>query len=175
MRYVVFLRAINTGNRRLTMSALRSGFEGMGFLGVSSHLASGNVILESPERPLRSSIEEMIETTFGFTSEAFVRSEGEVGSIIDRVPWDPASRLVEVSFLEAVPDPAAARALEEAVSPPEALVVSGREVYFLREGKGVETTHKESTTERILGMRSTRRGMATIIGIADKHLDDDAS
>jgi len=58
------------------------------------------------------------------------------------------------------PDPA--RALETVVEPPEGLVVSGAEVFYLREGKGIETVHKEATTARMLGQVTTRRGLRTV-------------
>jgi uncharacterized protein (DUF1697 family) len=100
----------------------------------------------------------------------FVRDEDQVRAIVDRMPWPPERYLVEVSFLEREPDPSAARELEMTIRRPEALVVDGTEVFFRREGKGIETIHKEATTERILGMRTTRRGWATIAGIVEKHL-----
>jgi hypothetical protein len=77
---------------------------------------------------------------------------------------------VEVSFLDGLPDPEAARALEATAQAPEALRVVGREVLFRREGKGIPTVHKESTTERMLGLSTTRRGIATVEGIARRFL-----
>ena len=56
------------------------------------------------------------------------------------------------------------------VERPEGLVVADREVYFLRAGKGIETSHKEATTISVLGQQTTRRGMATVIAIRDKYL-----
>ena len=41
---------------------------------------------------------------------------------------------------------------------------------FLREGPHTRTTHKESTTERMLGTVTTRRGLATVQGIRDRFL-----
>jgi len=42
------------------------------------------------------------------------------------------------------------------------LVVSGAEVFFLREGKGIETGHMEFTMARMLGQVTTRRGLRTV-------------
>ena len=170
MRYVVFLRAINVGNRRMRMEELRGAYEGAGFVGVETHVASGNVILESSARPSRDVVERIVVDRFGYTSEAFIRDSEEVKSILDRNPWSGPGRLVEVSLLEAVPDPIDAKELEATVTPPEALSVSGAEVFFLREGKGIATTHKEATTMRLLGMQTTRRGMATVQQIVERYL-----
>jgi uncharacterized protein (DUF1697 family) len=48
MRYVAFLRGINVGGRNpVKMAELRAAFEGMGFTGVRTVQASGNVVFEA--------------------------------------------------------------------------------------------------------------------------------
>jgi len=141
------------------MVDLRQAFEDAGYHGAATHIATGNVIVDRGQAPTREHVEGVIEDRFGFRSEAFIRSELDLRSIVERDPWRGGDRLVEVSLLEA------------GVSPPEGLVVSGAEVFFLREGKGIPTVHKESTTERLLGMRTTRRGMATMSQIVERYLD----
>ena len=170
MRYVVFLRAINTGRRRIAMADLRAAYRDAGFGDVETHIASGNVILERSRRPSRASIERVVTDEFGFTAEAFIRSADEVQRVIDGSPWNPAEHLVEVSFLERSADGAASKRLESMVERPEGLVVADREVYFLRAGRGIETSHKEATTITVLGQQTTRRGMATVVAIRDKYL-----
>ena len=123
---------------------------------------------EDPDPAL---IEGTIEAAFGFTAEAFVRSAGDLRSILERCPWRFDEQLVEVSFLQRAPDPDAIRRLEASVVAPEGLLVSGREVFFLREGKGIEPVHREATTQAELGMLTTRRGMATVAGLVDRYLD----
>ena len=140
-----------------------------GFAVVGTHLASGNVIL-ADEAPDPKRMESVIEERFGFTAEAFVRSVDDLRSIVGRCPWRLDDQLVEVSFLQGDPEPDAARRLEGLVSPPEGLVVSGREVFFLREGKGIDTVHKEAITQAELGMLTTRRGMATVVGLVDRYV-----
>jgi uncharacterized protein (DUF1697 family) len=153
------------------MIDLRSAFEDAGYAGAATHIATGNVIVDRGRAPTRDHVEEVIEARFGFRSEAFIRSEEDLRSIVERDPWRGGDRLVEVSLLEGTPDRGAADVLEAGVSPPEGLVVSGAEVFFLREGKGIPTVHKESTTERLLGMRTTRRGMVTMSQIVERYLD----
>lgn len=48
-RVAAFLRGINLGNRRLKMDELRAVFEELGYSGVDTFLASGNVVFEAPE------------------------------------------------------------------------------------------------------------------------------
>jgi len=170
VEWVIFLRAINIGGRRMRMADLRSALEAAGYVGARTHIATGNVILDQKDPPKREHIEAVIADRFGFVSEAFIRTGPEMRSIVERNPWRGEDRLVEVSLLERVPDRRAVDTLESWVSTPEGLVVSGAEVFFLREGKGIPPVHKESTTEKILGMRTTRRGMATMAQIVERYL-----
>jgi uncharacterized protein (DUF1697 family) len=170
VRYVVFLRAINVGNRRIRMEELRAAYVDAGFSEVETHIASGNVIIDASTPPSREVVEQVVSKRFGFVSEAFIRSSEEAKSIVDRNPWPDPRALVEVSFLESRPRMIDARKLEATVTSPEALSVSHAEVFLLREGKGIPPTHKESTTERLLGSRTTRRGIATVQQIVERYL-----
>jgi len=170
MRYVAFLRAINTGNRRIKMVDLRSVYTDLGYDEVATYLASGNVIFCADGSPDAQQLEDAFEERFGFDSEVFLRSASQVSTLLQSVPWTNPDGVVEISFLGALPDPEAARALEATAAEPEAIEVIGKEILFLREGKGVETTHKESTSVRMLGMQMTRRGLATVQGIHDRFL-----
>jgi uncharacterized protein (DUF1697 family) len=170
--YVAFLRAINTGKRRIRMADLRNLYKEMGFSDVATHIATGNVIFSSPSTPPLSFLESQFEQHFGFMSEVFLRSAEEVHAIVAAVPWTGEGDLVEVSLLEGEPAPSSARVLEGTAVEPENLVVSGREVYFLRGlGKGAPTVHKESVTASLLGMRTTRRTMATVRQITERYLE----
>lgn len=170
MRYVAFLRAINTGNRRIKMADLRAVFADGGYPDAATHIATGNVIFEWDATPDVAAMEAFLDDGFGFENRVFLRSADEIESLLSAVPWTDPDDLVEVSFVEDVPDAASSRALEATAVEPERLLVVGREVLFLREGKGLPTTHKESATERLLGMKTTRRGMATVQAIWDRFL-----
>jgi len=76
------------------------------------------------------------------------------------------------TFLERRPEPGAARALEALVEPPEGLVVSGAEVFYLREGKGIETVHKEAATAKMLGQVTSRRGWRTVRDMHERFFID---
>jgi uncharacterized protein (DUF1697 family) len=169
--YVGFLRAINTGKRRIKMADLRSVYEDLGYTDVATHIASGNVIFEAASSPGSPGLERAFEERFGFTSEVFLRRSDEIATIIESVVWTPDDEPVEVSFLEYTPDASDARALEATAVEPERLWVVGREVFFLRgRGRGIPTVHKEATSMRILQMKMTRRTMATVTQIHEKHI-----
>jgi uncharacterized protein (DUF1697 family) len=170
VKYVAFLRAINTGNRRLRMAALREVYVQAGYPDAATYLATGNVVFERPKSPDATAMERFLDEALGFPNRVFLRSAQQIEALLDAVPWTGPGDLVEVSFLEGVPGADAARALEATAAAPEALRVAGSEVLFLREGKGLPTIHKESTTVRLLGMETTRRGMATVRGIRKRFL-----
>ncbi|MCL1587347.1 MAG: DUF1697 domain-containing protein [Actinomycetia bacterium] len=171
VQYVAFLRAINTGNRRIKMAGLRALYGDLGYSNVATYLATGNVIFDAPSPPLPLELEVPFAQQFGFTSEVFLRSGEEIRSILDTVPWRGDDVVVEVSFLEREPGVAEARSLEATAVAPEELAVSGREVFFLRgHGRGAPTTHKESTSLDLLNMKMTRRGMATVVQVYARFL-----
>ncbi len=162
MRFVAFLRAINTGNRRIKMMELRDVFSYAGFEHVETYIASGNVIFEAGSPPDVGRIEKAIRDGVGFDSRAFVRSASEVRSVLERVPWKHAGAVVDVSFLEQSPEDRLARDLEATAVLPEELAVRGAEVYFLRASRGGQTTHKEQVVAKTLHMNTTRRGLRTV-------------
>jgi uncharacterized protein (DUF1697 family) len=169
-QYVAFLRAINTPGRRVKMDHLRSVFAAAGYHNVASHIASGNIIFESDDPVSTEGLGAMIEHSYGFHSQVFLRTRDEVLSVLERVPWRHEGAEVEVAFLERVPDPSAARTLEATATGEEALAVDGREMYWLRAGLQADSTHKESTVVRILEMQTTRRALRTVEQIAAKYL-----
>lgn len=171
MTYIAFLRAINVTNRRIRMADLRDLYETLGYRDVDTHLATGNVIFEASSPPLPVDLEDSFYDRFGFVSDVFLRSNAEIQDLVNDVPWKGEGDVVEVSFLEEAPDLGAVRALEATAVAPEELAVVRRETFFLRGlGRGVQTIHKESTAMKILDMRMTRRGMATVVGLQERYL-----
>ena len=87
---VVLLRGINNvGSRRVTMSALKSAFESMGFKNVRTVLASGNVIVEAPRRgpDLGRTITFGLEKALGFPVTILIRTVRELKSIVRSEPF----------------------------------------------------------------------------------------
>lgn len=149
------------------MVDLRQVYVEAGLQEVATHRASGNVIFESSGPPDVSGLELAFTARFGFPAEVFLRSSEQISRVLDAVPWAESDGITEISFLERVPGADAARELEATARAPEVLVVSGREVLFLRNGRSADTVHKESTSMRILGMKMTRRGVSTVREIHD--------
>lgn len=63
-RFIAFLRAINVGGHTVKMNDLRQLFEFLGFSGVETFIASGNVVFETASRNARA-LERKIEKKLG--------------------------------------------------------------------------------------------------------------
>lgn len=130
--YVILLRGINVGgNRKVPMVALRAAFEAAGCTAVETYIQSGNAVLESalPAGELRAALEAAVRDAFGFDIDIMVRSAAEMAVIAAGNPYPlDDEKALHVAFLHAPPpDPAALAAVDCA---PEALTVSGRELYY---------------------------------------------
>jgi uncharacterized protein (DUF1697 family) len=91
-RYAILLRGINVGGKnRLPMAGLKHCLETLGFLEVSTYIASGNIILESDKPPgqIRALIEEALPKKFELDSElvkVLVLSHEQLQAVVDRKP-----------------------------------------------------------------------------------------
>ena len=174
-RHVAFLRAINVGGHVVRMDALRGHFEAMGFGGVETFIASGNVIFETAERSavkLEAKIEKALEAALGYEVATFLRTPAELAAIAARAPF-PAARLaaaraLNVAFLKAPLDAAAERALAGLRSEVDDFHVHGREVWWLCQVKQSESKFSNVRFEKALGVRATIRGIETVRKIAAK-------
>jgi uncharacterized protein (DUF1697 family) len=88
-RWVAFLRAINTGNRRVKGDRLVRVFESLGFESVSSFQASGNVLF-SAEAPDKNRIEEALERELGYPVPTMLRTATETRRIASERPFTEA-------------------------------------------------------------------------------------
>src|SRR5688572_28723471 len=106
-RYVAFLRAINVGGRYVKMEVLKRHFDEMGFTGVSTFIASGNVIFETRARDaaaLERKIEAGLKKGLGYEVATFLRTPRELAVVVAHEPF-PGSPEAEsyVAFLREPP------------------------------------------------------------------------
>ncbi len=138
LRYYAFLRAINTGNRRLTNQQLLAPFLGLGFTDVAAYQAAGNVTFRAAATTSvdEQRIEEAVAESYGFDAPTFVRSTIELRSIAARHPFTPdelaaSEGRVQVAFLRNTPPvDAIAEAMSLVPSEDRATVIE-REWYWL--------------------------------------------
>ena len=90
--YVAFLRGVNVGTINIKMADLKQMFVGLGFDGVRTVLASGNVLFESRrtgKAALKKEIEKALNETFGYEAWIVLTDVTTVRRIVDDYPFDP--------------------------------------------------------------------------------------
>ena len=171
VRYVAFLRAVNVGGRRVSMDRLRAVFEELGFEAVSTHIASGNVVFEATGRAaeLERAIEAKLEEALGFEVTTFLRTASDVRHASSEKPFGavPAGKTHMVAFLRRKPTAAERKALEERSTPADTLVVDGREVHWLIEGRMMDSELKPKDWA-VLGQPTTTRNTTMLAKLAGK-------
>lgn len=174
--YVAFLRGMNLGKRRIKNEELRAEFERLGFAGVASFRASGNLVFESPkksEAALTKTIEAGLADGLGYEVPVFLRSGAEVAAIAAREPFDvervAASKgKLQVSLLLEKPNAAAKGKVLALAGEEDLLAIEGRELYWLPSGGILDSELDQKAIAAALGT-STTRTMGTIEQIAAKH------
>lgn len=174
-RYGAFLRAINVGGHTVRMSALKVAFEALGFDGVETFIASGNVIFDSDAKDqakLERTIERALGVDLGYPVETFVRSVVEIGEIAAREPFDDQAgsegRNVYVAFLGRKPTREAVERMTALATDDDAFTVVDREVYWSRRGGIGTSKFSGGLLEKTLGMPATLRGLPTLKKIGAK-------
>lgn len=89
-QYAALLRGIAPSGQNQSNDQLRGVFERLGFTGVASVLASGNIVFDSPEPDaagLENRIEEALVADLELTRNAIVRSLPELRALLARDPF----------------------------------------------------------------------------------------
>ena len=175
-RLIAFLRAINVGGHTVTMARLRAEFEGLGFTGVETFIASGNVIFTSRSNDfplLEKKIEARLRAAFGFEVATFLRTNAEVAAVAGYKPFKgpkvKSAVAFCVGFVEKPLDAAAARALMAFKTDIDDFHTRGREVYWLCQTGQSGSTFSNASLEKQLKIRSTFRSITTVERLAAKH------
>lgn len=88
--YVAFLQGINVGKRQVQMTKLKSAFDKMGYSGVNTILATGNVVFYSDNEDkakLTEAIEYDLEKLFGFSVHVILRNASEIKKLLLSDPF----------------------------------------------------------------------------------------
>ncbi len=175
-RYFAFLRAINVGGHTVKMDRLRQLFEALGFAGVETFIASGNVVFETAarsDRALEKKIEDGLREALGYEVVTFVRTVPEVAAIAQYKPFRPseleAAQALNVAFLADPLDDKSKRTLMTLRTDIDDFHAHGREIYWLCRKRQSESTFSNVVFEKAVGRRTTFRGMATIQKMAAKY------
>lgn len=174
-KLLAFLRAINVGGHTIKMGDLRHLFETMGFSGVETFIASGNVIFQTtlqPGRALVQHIENGLEEALGYSVATFIRTPAELAEIVQFHPFPQpvldAAAALNVAFLSTNPTPEAIHKLMALRTEIDDFKVQGREFYWLCRVKQSESTLSGALFEKAVGTLVTMRGINTLRRLAAK-------
>lgn len=178
-RYVAFLRGINLGKRRPKMSDLAALFVEMGFAGVQTFIASGNVVFESREQDstaLEKVIAAHLKKCLGYAVDTFVRTAEEVAALARGALFKEDGQegiTIHVAFLWSPLPASAAAALEAVDNGYDELRVLGREFYWLCRGRMSDSTLWEQPEIKALKLPScTLRNLGSVRKLVAKHFPD---
>ena len=174
--YIAFLRGINLGNRRLTMDVLRTRFEELKFVNVTTFIASGNVIFSSKSADaakLTKQIEQHLEKKLGYPVDTFLRTRAEVSALASFRPFSAADHAhpdhtIFGGFLREPLSPAQAKGLVACRTEVDEFHVEGREYFWLCRIKSNESKVWASHPLRALKLpTSSMRNLNTIRKLAE--------
>jgi uncharacterized protein (DUF1697 family) len=172
--FVALLRGINVGkHRRVAMADLRAALADAGHGDVTTHLQSGNVILEArasrPDAVVRS-IEETLRTDLDLDIDVIVRRASDLAKVAKSNPFlsrgaDPAT--LHVGFLKKKPAAATARALTGTDFGDDELVLRGAELYLRYPGGYGRSKMTGATFERVLRTPVTVRNWKVVTKLVE--------
>ena len=168
-RYVAFLRAINVGGHTVKMDRLRQIFEALPIKNVSTFIASGNVLFESPAAAihLEASIELQLRKHLGYPVGTFIRTIPELQKVAALDPFSGEEGTLYVGFLKTKASAEAARSLAGCSNETDRFHVNGREVYWLGKAGFAGSTFSGAKLEKIVGP-ATMRNITTVTKLAAK-------
>jgi uncharacterized protein (DUF1697 family) len=175
-RYVAFLRAINVGGRIVKMDKLRDLFASMGFGGVETFIASGNVIFDarSDAKSLEKRIGDSLRKALGYDVGTMLRTTAEVSRVARHTPF-PDSEVskpgtsLHVGFMARAFTPKSRTTAMSFLPPGDEFHLHKSELYWLtRTGVG-KSEFSLTRLEKALGYVGTFRNVTTVRKLAEKY------
>lgn len=173
-RCALLLRAVNvSGRNRVPMAELRRLLTGSLGLGeVSTYIASGNVICETPEHlsDTCAQVRELIRDAFGVDTPVIGRTHIELASALAANPFQNAAaeQMLHIMFLEAAAAPGAEEALRARLQPGERIALCGSDLWIDYGQGGVAATRlTRAALDRALGVEGTARNLRTLRRLID--------
>lgn len=174
-RLVAFLRAINAGGHTVKMETLRQIFESLGFSGVETFIASGNVMFETNvgnTGALEKKIESRLREALGYDVATFIRTDKELAKIAHYQPFEPSDldkgASLNIAFLAEALDDETRQKLNALNTDTDEFRVHGREVYWLRRKKQGSFVYSTVPLEKTLDQPFTIRSAGTVKKIVAK-------
>lgn len=176
MRFIALLRAINVGGHTVRMEQLRTLFDSMGFTGVETFIASGNVCFDTRKQnteALEGRIGQELQRALGYEVTTFIRTPAELAGVsqhpaFPKVDLATGKHLLYVAFLKGHPDSDAVQRLMKFRNEIDDFHLHDRELYWLRR-MGGDSAVAGPLLEKTLRMPATTRNITTVRKLALKY------
>ena len=173
-RFIAFLRGINVGGHRIKMEALRRHFEVLELENVTTFIASGNVIFDSPATAaaLAQRLEKHLATVLGYETPTLLRTLPELAAVaaFPAFPKTGADDSLYVYFLRSAPDADQQRAIGALTSDVDDFRIHGRELYWRCRGKISQVSIAWPKLEKLMkSVAATSRNLATVRQLAAQY------
>lgn len=177
LKFIAFLRAINVGGHTVKMDALRQLFIDLGFTGVETFIASGNVIFDTTEtdRPaLESLIEQHLNEALGYPVKTFLRTPAALAQIAGYRPFsdgdlDNSAHTLYIGFLQSMPNAEALQKVLALSNLVNQLHIHDHQLYWLVHTSLSQSEITGARLEKALGMPTTLRNRNTILRLVAKY------
>jgi uncharacterized protein (DUF1697 family) len=172
--HVVLLRGINVGGKnKLPMTDLVAILVAAGCAKAKTYIQSGNVVCTAPAtvaKRLPSTVETAIFERWGYRIPIVMRTAAELHAVTQGNPFlktGGAPETLHVAFLADVPEPARASALDPKRSPPDELVVRGRDIYLCMPNGVARSKLTNAYFDSALDTTSTIRNWRTVLQLVE--------
>jgi uncharacterized protein (DUF1697 family) len=163
--YVAFLRGVNLGpNNKISMPALRTMAEDLGYTDVATFINSGNLIVGSPKKAatVEQEISKAIKDTFGRSIDVTVRTPAQLKKVLAENPYpDGNPSQVTVAFLTKAPAKDAKDRVAAVAKNHEPFAFARQEVY-VNYSQGIGKSKLAEKFSDIIGVSSTVRNIRTV-------------
>jgi uncharacterized protein (DUF1697 family) len=166
-RFVAFLRAVNVGNRRVSMAECVHALQALGYEDVASYVNSGNLLFSAGGKPAEHEerIRATLEAVYGFEVTTFVRTAAQVRAAATRKPFGAIAAghthfaLLPLTRLT----PKEKQAAEALTNEHDTVIVVGRDIHWLIRSKSTETTLEAKHWKQALPANPTTARNTTML------------
>lgn len=163
--FIVLLRAINVGGRKLIMADLRKAAAARGLEGFRNYIQSGNLLLRSEldEADVEAMIEALIAEECGLRAIALARTADRFAEIVAANPFpDGAPNQVHLCLTKAPPKPGADDAIAERARHGERVKIAGGALWIDFVAGAGESKLLPASLDKAAGSTVTARNWNTV-------------
>jgi uncharacterized protein (DUF1697 family) len=169
-RWVALLRGVNVGGaNKVPMAALRALAEGLGWLGVQTYIASGNLVFsaEGDAEGLAATLRDAMKAGMGVDVAVIVLAGDDLAARVAGCPFDPEEGKHVHGFLLFGEGRLDEGMLGSLKLPSEEVVLDGRTVWLLAPDGIGRSKLAEKFHKVVLGSDMTARNLNTLRKLAE--------